>query len=61
MFSPQVHMKRRTECWQEQCGVEPTQTGVSEQSSDDGSGLTLIIETSTPSVTLLESDTKSGP
>lgn len=54
-------MKRRTECWQEQCGVEPARTGVSEQSSDDGSGLTLIIETSTPSVTLLESDTKSGP
>lgn len=54
-------MKRRTECWQEQCGVEPAQTGVSEQSSDDDSGLTLTKEQALQSLTLLESDTKSGP
>lgn len=34
------------ECRQEQCGVEPAQTGAYERSSDDDSGLALIIGTS---------------
>lgn len=34
------------ECRQEQCGVEQAQTGAYERSSDDDSGLALIIGTS---------------
>lgn len=34
------------ECRQEQCGVEPAQTGAYERSLDDDSGLALIIGTS---------------
>lgn len=53
MFFPRVHRKRRTECLREQYGVELAQIGVYEQSSDDDSGLTLIIETSIASLSLL--------
>lgn len=46
MFSPRVRRKRHMECRQEQCGVEQAQTGAYERSSDDDSGLALIIGTS---------------